>query len=411
MQQNLEFLCTKHVKKLFEDIRILDFTNNAAGPVCTSMFASFGADVIKVERPVTGDDIRGFAPRLDGQALNFLFYNRGKRSITVDLTDPAGVEMVKRIVPTADVIVESFRPGVMKKFGLDYASILELNPQVVYCSVSAFGQTGPWAGKPGYDLIAQALCGVMDMTGEPDEPPQKSGFILGDYVGAMNAFGAISAALYYKSVTGIGQYIDVALLDGMVAMNNFVELAAIGVDQHRIGAHHSAICPYGVYNGKNGQAVAICAPNNKLWSKVCTVMGQPELTEDPRFCSGEARIRNLKEVISVIEGWLKRFDNINDAISLLDRAGIPVAKVQSAMDLLTDEQLLARAMIVDMEMPPNMPTYKHIKSRGMWLKFSKTPAEIRRAPELGEHNREVLPEFGYTVEEIDALQNKWWNRH
>lgn len=397
----------ERMKKLFEDIRILDFTNNAAGPVAASMLASFGADVIKVERPVIGDDIRGFAPRLDGKSLNFLFYNRGKRSITVDLSDPDGIEMVKRIIPKVDVVMESFRPGVMKKFGLDYESVTALNPEVVYCSVSAFGQTGPSARKPGYDLIAQALCGVMDMTGESDAPPQKSGFILGDYVGAMNAFGAISAALYYKNRYGIGQYIDIALLDGMVAMNNFIEQAAIGVEQHRIGAHHSGICPYGVYNGKNGQAVTICAPNNKLWGKLCQVMGHPELTDAPDFCCGEARIKNLKKVIQVVESWLKSFDDLNDAVALMDAADIPVAKVKSAMELLDDPQLLARDMIVDMPTPPNMPTYDSIKSRGMWLKFSKTPAEIKRAPELGEHNDEILPEFGYSLEEIHSLQDRW----
>lgn len=394
---------------LFEGIKVLDFTNNAAGPVCVTMLADFGADVIKVERPVVGDDIRGFAPKLDNVGLNFLFYNRGKKSITIALDDPEGIEIIKKIIPDMDVVVESFRPGVMKKFNLDYESIKEIKPDIIYCSISAYGQTGPYSKKPGYDLIAQALCGVMDMTGEPDAPPQKSGFILGDYVGAMNAYGAIASALYYRQVSGKGQHIDYALLDGMVAMNNFVELAYTGVSQSRIGAHHSAICPYGVYSGKKGQCVTICAPNNKLWTQLTALIGQEELGMDERFATGPARIKNLKMVIEILETWLQGFDNIEDAVAILDQGGIPCAKVKTAKDLLGDEHLIARGMITEIDTPPSVTKFDKLKTRGVWIHMSETPGSISRAPDLGEHNYEILQQYGLSREKISELQGRWKN--
>lgn len=395
---------------LFSGVKVLDFTNNAAGPVCVSMLADFGADVVKVERPVVGDDIRGFAPKLDGVGLNFLFYNRGKKSITIALDDPDGIDIVKKIIPDMDVIVESFRPGIMKKFGLDYESVKAIKPDIIYCSISAYGQTGPYAKKPGYDLIAQALCGVMDMTGEPDAPPQKSGFILGDYIGAMNAYGAIAGALYHKQNSGKGQYIDYALLDGMVAMNNFIELAYTGVSQSRIGAHHSAICPYGVYNGKEGQCVTICAPNNKLWNKLAELIGKPELGEDERFSTGPARIKNLKTVVDIIETWLKSFEDIETAADILDSGGIPCAKVKTAKDLLTDEHLIARGMITEVDTPPSITKFDRLKTRGVWIHMSETPGSISRAPDLGEHNHEVLVKYGLSPEHITELQERWKNK-
>lgn len=392
---------------LFQGIRVLDFTNNAAGPVSTAMMADFGAEVIKVERPVMGDDVRSFAPFVDGQSINFQFYNRGKKSITLSLKDPEGVDIVKRIVADADVVVESFRPGVMKKLGLDYPQLRKLNERLVYCSVSAYGQTGPYAGKPGYDIIAQALCGIMDMTGDPAGPPIKSGFYLGDYIGGMNAFAAITAALYYREKTGTGQYVDVSLLENMVAMNNFIEQAFVGRDLHRTGQHHTGICPYGVFRSRSGQSAVIAAPNDKLWAKVCQAIGRPELKEDERFQTAAARIRHLDEVIEILEDWLSGFEEIGNAVSLLEEAGVPAAKCKSARELLDDPHLLARGTVTDVEVQREITSYPHFKGRGVWLKLSETPGVPGRAPGLGEHNSEILERYGLSQENIDRLQQKW----
>lgn len=396
-------------KKIYEGITLLDITNNAAGPSCCAEFADLGATVIKIERPVTGDDTRRYNPTLEhGESLLYHWYNRGKKSVTVDMGDPAGKQIIKELAAKADVLVEAYRPGTMKKLGLDYDEIVKVNPSIIYCSISAFGQTGPYAHKAGYDLLAQALSGVMDMTGEPDGQPIKSGFVLGDYTGALNAFGAIAAALYHKMRTGEGQYIDVSLLEGLLNQNSFLETASVmKTDPTRIGQHHANLCPYGVFSGKNGQTAIICAPNEKLWKQLCVIMGREDLMEDPDFSTGPARIKNRPEVIRTIEAWLSTYDNIGEAITAMDTAGIPCCSVKSTAELLEDEHLLAREAFVEIDTPPSYQKVKKLKVRGPWIKYSKTPMEMSRASDLGEYNYEVLGELGYSKESVDTLQKAW----
>jgi len=396
-------------KRVFEGITLLDFTNNAAGPSCCAEFADHGANVIKIERPVVGDDTRHFNPILEnGEALIYHWYNRGKKSITIALDDPDGVEMIKKLTKEADVIVESFRPGIMKKLGLDYASLSQVNPSIIYCSISAFGQTGPYAMKAGYDLIAQSLSGIMDLTGEPDGPPIKSGFILGDFTGGLNAFGAISVALFHRERTGEGQYIDVSLFEGMVQQNSFFEMASVlNLSPTRIGQHHATICPYGVFAGKDGQSAVICAPNNKLWAILCKAMGREELITDPHYATGSARNKNIGKVIEILESWLAGFDNIVEAVDLLDGRGIPCCIVKSTKDLVNDPHLIARGTIVEIETPPSYKEHRKLRIRGPWIKFSKTPMQMERSSDLGEYNQEILSQLGYSREDIEQLQSKW----
>jgi len=396
-------------KKIYKGVTILDITNNAAGPACCAEFADHGATVIKVERPAKGDDTRSFNPILEnGESLLYHWFNRGKKSVVIAMDDPEGQEMIMKLAAKADVLVESYRPGIMKKFGLDYEEVVKVNPSIIYCSISAFGQYGPYAHKPGYDLIAQALSGIMDMTGEPDGPPIKSGFILGDFTGALNAFGSISAALFHRKNTGEGQYIDVSLLEGLVNQNGFFEMASVvGKNPTRIGQHHVTLCPYGVYSGKNGQSAVICAPNNKLWQKLCGIMGREDILKNPDFSSGSARTKNQKLVIQIIEEWLSVYDNISDAVKLMDEAGIPCCLVKSTKDLLDDEHLAARGMFVEIDTPPSYKKVKKLKIRGPWVKFSKTPMEPSRSSDLGEYNYEVLGALGYSREDIDQFQQTW----
>ncbi len=221
---------------IFDGIKVVDFSNNLAGPCCTSLLADMGADVIKVERPVAGDDSRGIAPRIEGKSLSFMWYNRGKKSIELALDDPESVEILYKMISDADVVIETFKPGMMKKFSLDYESAVKIKPDIIYCSISACGQTGGYAKKPGFDVIAQGMSGLMDLTGDPDGLPVKYGVTIGDYVGSFNAYGAIASALYHRLRTGEGQYIDISLLDGLISCNTTIENAStLGANPTRAG--------------------------------------------------------------------------------------------------------------------------------------------------------------------------------
>ena len=223
------------MKDMLEGVRVLDFSSNAAGPTCAAMLADYGAEVVKIERPVTGNDERAYGIQVDGGvSLLGAWLNRGKKSVTLNLKDPEAIKLIKQMVKEFDVLVESGRPGVMKKLSLDFETIHAINPKLVYCSVSAFGQDGPYSRKPGYDIIAQAMSGLMDITGEKNGPPMKSGTTLSDYVGGINAFGSVLAALRYAEHTGIGQHVDVSLLMSMIYLNGAVEYLNIWISPQRL---------------------------------------------------------------------------------------------------------------------------------------------------------------------------------
>ena len=392
---------------IYKGIKVIDFTNNAAGPLTGSMLADFGADVIKIERPVVGDDVRGFGPRIKGESLPFIWLNRGKRSVEVALDDPEGIEITKTMIKSADIVLQAFKPGVMKKFGLDYDSVVKINPQIIYCSISAFGQKGPYSKKPGYDLIAQALSGVMDITGDPKGEPTKSGTIMGDYIGTLNAFGCISACLYHRKCTGEGQYIDISLCDGLVAFNGLVEPAFMMKNPTRTGNHSYSLCPYGLFPGKEGQYMIVCAPTNKLWTKLCNLIGNSEAAET--YNSAALRIANLDKVIEIIGSFAKQFDDIADAVKILEENNIPSCKVQNTLEVINDEHFRQRGTICEMPTTPSLQAkgLKTITARGPWNKLSKTPLVYREPPVLGVHNHEVLESYGYSKEKIDALEKKW----
>lgn len=392
---------------MLDGIKVLDFTTNAAGPTAGGMMTDYGAYVVKIERPKTGADERTFGVQVEGgKSLLCAWFNRGKKSVTMDLKDPEAIEIIKRMVVDFDVLIENNRPGVMKKLGLDYETLHAINPRLVYCSLSAFGQTGPYAKKPGYDILAQAMSGMMDVTGEKNGPPMKHGTTLGDYFGGVNAYASIVTALIYQQRTGIGQHIDVSLLQGLIYLNSNVDYMNIGQFITRGGNHHPSLTPYGLFQGKNGQSIVIGAVNPKMWGILCSVMGQPELITNPRYDTLQKRNQVRDEVIEIVESWLREFDDVAEAQKLLDEAGVPCCKVYDARDVLADPHIRGEGYYVEAPTPSDVerPTYL---ARSCNAKFSETPGSIKQGPALGEHNHEVLEQYGLSAEQVDALEARW----
>lgn len=391
---------------IFKGLRVVDFSNVLAGPHPTAFLADFGAEVIKIEKPKTGDEIRSYLPKIDGMGVPFFWLNRGKKSVVLELDDPEGREIAEKLAASADIIVENFRPGVMKKFSLDYANIKKINPKVIYCSISAYGQEGAFSKKPGYDVLAQALSGAMDMTGDPNGEPTRVGFVLGDFTAGVYAYGAIATALYHRERTGKGQYMDISLIDCLVSYNHYVEGVSVGAKPTRSGNNAPGAAPFGLFKGKENRFVVICAINPKHWGLLCNAMKRPEMIDDPEFNSVGARVKNVKKVTEIIEGWLCSYENIDIPAKILDEAGVPCSKVNSTSDLVTDEYMLSRGMIVDFPMPEGM-SVKSIKARGTPFRFSEDEAVFGVSPKLGQHEDEVLKSIGYSSSAIADLKKKW----
>ncbi len=393
---------------IFEGVRVLDFTSNLAGPGSTALLADFGAEVIKVERPIAGDDIRGVSPRMEGQALFHHFSNRGKKSIVLALDDPRSKELLYKMIQDTDIIAESYKPGQMKKFGLDYESVVQIKPDIIYMSVSACGQTGGYSKKPGYDVIAQGMSGIMDLNGDPSGPPARMGVPVGDYVGALNAAFAMAAALYHKMRTGEGQHLDISLLDGMVGINSMMEGALnLGTKPSRTGNHYANMAPYGVYNGNNGQSCVISAYSPKGWNSLCAVMGRPDFANDPLVADNTARTKNIKYLVENVEAWLKQYDDINEPIAMMEAAGIACCKIKSTSEVSKDDVLWERGTLVEVETPPSFKENKTVKRRGPWIKMSKTPALVKRAPDLGEDSVFYLTQYGLSEQEVLDLEQSF----
>lgn len=391
---------------IFDGVTVLDFTSNFAGPGCTSMLADLGAEVIKIERPGSGDDTRAIAPLMDGLSLQYMWLNRGKKSVVLSLKSPEAQELIKTMVRQADIVIESYKPGQMKKYGLDYDSLRKENESIIYCSVSAYGQEGAYAKNPGFDLMAQAMSGLIDLAGDPDGPPTKMGTPIGDFVTAFNAFGAVSAALYHRLRTGEGQYIDVSLTGGLLSCNSIIDISAT-LDTHptRTGHHDLAVAPYGLFRGNGNEYVAIVASTHNMWPKMCRLMDRMEWTQDPEFNISSRRITHLDEVVAAVEKFLRGFDNLDDAIAVMRAEGIACNKVMNTYEVARDPVLWETGYIQEIPTPKSIG--KNFKGRGPWIKFSKTPAQFKASPDLGADNYEVLQRYGWSREKIDALQQQW----
>jgi crotonobetainyl-CoA:carnitine CoA-transferase CaiB-like acyl-CoA transferase len=393
--------------KLLEGIRVLDLTNVLSGPFATLHLALLGADVIKIENPDGGDLARklGNVPKYNQklQGTSFLAQNANKRSLTLNMKAVEGKEIFRKLVKGADVVVENFRPGVMTRLGFSYEELCKINPRIIYCAISGFGQTGPDAFKPAYDQIIQGLSGVMAVNGDERLNPLRAGFPVCDTVGGMNAAFAIMAALYHRERTGEGQFIDIALLDSIMPLMGWVaaNLLIGGQQPVLLGNDNFTAAPSGMFKTRDG-FINIAANQQQQWEDLADELGLPELKTDPRFQERDTRKANRFLLTPLLEEKLVQQTTAH-WVEVLNARGIPSGEVLSLQAALTSEQAEHRQVIADIEQPGIGP----VKIFNMTAKFSKTPAQIEMPPpRLSEHTGAILGELGYDAEAVKALKEK-----
>jgi crotonobetainyl-CoA:carnitine CoA-transferase CaiB-like acyl-CoA transferase len=383
-------------------LKVIELAHIMAGPVCGQLLADMGADVIKVEKAPGGDDTRRMVPpEVDGESAAFMILNRNKRGTAINLKSEAGKDVVRRLLSSADVVIENYRVGTMERLGLGYESLHQQNPGLIYCQITGFGRTGPYADRPGFDLIAQGMSGLMSVTGEgAGRPPIKAGVPVGDISAGMLAAMGILAAYIHRLKTGKGQLVDTSLLEGSIVNTAWVSaiFLATGISPQAIGSAHPMAAPYQALQTADGW-INIGAANQANWLRLVEVLEIPELARDPRFVDNAARMQNLPVLIEILsEKLIQR--NAADWLARLEAVGVPASPVLSIGEMLADPQVIARDMVVEVE----HSRLGRTRALGSPVKFSDTPTRISRgAPLLGEHTREILAEYGYDNSEIEAL--------
>ena len=381
-------------------IRILDLSRILAGPTCTQLLGDYGADVIKIEKPGTGDETRTWGPpflkddagNISRESAYYLCANRNKRSLAVDITSDEGASLIHRLVKHCDVVIENFKVGGLAKYGLDYEGLSMTNPDIIYCSISGFGQTGPNAHKPGYDLLAQAYGGIMSITGDPDGEPMKVGLGISDVMCGMYATTAILAALRHRDRTGEGQHIDLALVDTQVAwlINAGTNYLVSGLDQPRLGNQHPNIVPYQVFPTTDGHVV-IAVGNDAQYERFCKILLREDLASDPLYATNEMRLKNRQELIPILVAEIVKWKR-GELVDALDEAGVPGGAINTIKDVFDTDQVTARDMKIIMAHPDAGSV--GVSLIGNPVKFSKSKISYRLPPpKCGEHTKEILAEL------------------
>ena len=388
-----------------ENIKVLDLTRVLAGPFCTMILSDLGAEVVKLEMPVTGDDARSFGPFKNGKSLYFISINRNKKSISLNLKSEKGKQIFKQLLPQFDVLVENFRPGTMERLGLGYETLKELHPGLIYAASSGFGHSGPYSERPSYDILAQAMGGIMSITGWPDSPPTRVGMSLGDITASLYTAIGINAALFQRTQNGLGQKIDISMLDCQVSIleNALTRFQVEGKSPQPIGNRHPTITPFQAFKASDGYFV-IAVGNDNLWKTFCKAIHREDLIGDPRFRTNGFRTQNVDALTAILEpvfaektsgAWLK----------IIEDAKIPCAPINTVDKLFDDLQIQARNMIVDVY----DKEAGDVKIAGNPLKMCNVPETSKRdpAPDIGTHNLEILSRLpGMDAEAIQKLANE-----
>lgn len=385
-----------------EGLKVLDVGQVIAAPFAASILADLGADVIKIEMPDGGDNARQNLPMTDGVSTYFIQFNRSKRGVTLNMKK--GREILLRMVAKADVIVENFRPGVMSRLGIDYEELKKVNPSIIMASISGFGQEGPYALKAGYDPLAQAMSGIMSVTGFPDTPPLRAGASIADIMAAQNAVIGILAALDHRRRTGQGQYIDVSLLDS--ALVGLASVMQVYLTDHstvpaRRGNGYAAGAPGGAYPTKDGSWVVTLALGDRAWKALVEVLDQPELLDDPRFITNQTRAENYEVLDEIVSAWTEQYD-VDECVELLGAASLPAGPILSIDEVYRDAHIREwRQMFTTVD----HPGIGNVEITNQAIHMTKTNPHVRSsAPTLGQHNDEVYSDLGFSEAEIDQLR-------
>ncbi|KYZ75410.1 carnitine dehydratase [Anaerosporomusa subterranea] len=390
--------------KPLKGVVVLDLSRVLAGPYASMMMADYGATMVKIEPPRVGDDSRAYGPFVGKESAYFMSLNRNKRSMTLNLKEQAAKDLFREMVKKADVVLENYRPGTMEKFGLGYEELKQINPKIIYATCSGFGQTGPYVHKPAYDIIVQAMGGIMSVTGPEGGEPTRVGASVGDIIAGLFTTIGVLMALYHRERTGEGQLVDVGMLDCQVAVleNAISRYLVSGEVPQPIGNRHPSITPFAAFTAKDGHII-VGAGNDRLWEKLCNLIERTDLLTDERFSTNLKRTQNVNELKVILDAVFK-VKTIDQWMKALEAAGVPCAPINTVDKIINDPQIKAREMIVELE----HPVAGHMKVPGVPIKFSATPGSVDTpAPLLGQHTEELLHELlGLSKEQVDELRAK-----